>query len=471
MGSSVRALIGILVTGAALLGSGTVQAESAADRATARPLATEGIQLFQQGKVPEALDKLERAQALYDAPIHLVYIARCQIKLNRFVDAAETYRRLVRTELAPNAPQAFKDAVEDARDELAELEPRIPVLRIEVKPTGVEGMEVKIDSQVVSAAVLGVDRPIKPGFHVVEVRAPDYAPYSKTVEVKPGTKDVLPVALVSQPGAKGPLKEGDGEGGKGGKGGDGKDKEGGVSGKTADYEPRLAIVIGLRGNGVILGGNIDQDSRDFDSRAMSDRFGFGGGGEAQLGVSIPISSFLVTPFVGFTLDYYLPGPYYKRSVVNLYGVTQNRDVEYFSQPSGMAFEVGGRFSYIPKGGYGFGLFGDVAVLPMQSLKVSGKLKHPTGECAIDEEYSGVALGLGAGALFALSPSFALNARFGFTPGQFSSGTRTLSGECSEDDLGWVNDGADAREPNGDITARDTHYSLSFGLGAEFGIGL
>lgn len=467
MGSTVRALLGILVAVPALLGSGTVLAESAADRATARPLATEGIQLFQKGQIPEALDKLERAQALYDAPIHLVYIARCQVKLNRFVDAAENYRRLVRTELAPNAPQAFKDAVEDARDELAALEPRIPVLRIEVKPSGVEGMAVKIDSQVVSAAVLGVDRPINPGFHVVEVRAPDYAPFSKTVEVKPGSKDVLPIALVSQPGAKVAAAQGDGEEAKGP---GGTAEEGGGGGKGDQYAPRLAIVVGLRGYGAILGGSIDNDSRPADSRSMSDRFGFGGGGEGQLGVSIPAGAFLVTPFVGLSLGYYLPGQYYKRSVIALYGTGESQDVEYFSEPSGMDFQVGGRFSYGPTHAYGFGVFGDITVLPIQTLKVSGKLKHENGSCSIDEEYSGPALGVGVGALFALSPSFLLNARLGFTPGQFTSGTRTLSGQCSDGDLGWGS-GQLAREPSGDITARDTHYSLSFGLGAEFGIGL
>src|SRR5688572_3828355 len=84
-------------------------AQSAADKATACTLATEGIKLFRANKFAEALDKLQRAQALYDAPVHLLYIARSQVKLDKLVDGSETYRRLIRFPLETNPPPAFKD--------------------------------------------------------------------------------------------------------------------------------------------------------------------------------------------------------------------------------------------------------------------------------------------------------------------------------------------------------------------------
>ena len=66
---------------ACLLVAPAAFAQSAADKATARQLASEGIELYQKGSYAEALDKLERAEALFDAPVHLLYIARTQAKL------------------------------------------------------------------------------------------------------------------------------------------------------------------------------------------------------------------------------------------------------------------------------------------------------------------------------------------------------------------------------------------------------
>ena len=88
------AAVGAFVT---LAGAPAV-AQSAADKATARQLAVQGIKVYEDGKYSEALDKLERAQTLYDAPVHLLYIARCQHKLGMLVESAETYRRMVRDE-------------------------------------------------------------------------------------------------------------------------------------------------------------------------------------------------------------------------------------------------------------------------------------------------------------------------------------------------------------------------------------
>src|SRR5688572_16146702 len=128
-----RVLPPLLIT-ACVLAAAPCLAQTAADKATARKLAGEGIELYQAGKYGEALDKLERAEQLYDAPVHLLYIARTQAKLDKPVDAAETYRRLVRVKLEPDAPEAFTQAVDDAKKELPEVEAAVPTLRLEVTP-------------------------------------------------------------------------------------------------------------------------------------------------------------------------------------------------------------------------------------------------------------------------------------------------------------------------------------------------
>src|SRR5688572_19890431 len=125
-----RLTLGIATLSGVLLTPGPVLAQSASDKATARKLATVGIKLYQEQKFEEALDKLRRAQELYDAPVHVLYMARCQVKLGKLVEGAESYRRLVRTELEPNAPDVFQTAITDGEKELAEVEPRVPFLTI-----------------------------------------------------------------------------------------------------------------------------------------------------------------------------------------------------------------------------------------------------------------------------------------------------------------------------------------------------
>src|SRR5690606_33025978 len=100
-------IYGALAVALVLTMSTAAVGQSAADKATARKLATEGIKLYQQGQFDDALDRLKRAQALYDAPVHLLYMARAQVKLGQLVEGAESYRRLVRTELDAKAPDVF----------------------------------------------------------------------------------------------------------------------------------------------------------------------------------------------------------------------------------------------------------------------------------------------------------------------------------------------------------------------------
>jgi hypothetical protein len=180
--------------------SPSASADSAADKATAREVATEGIELYRAGKYADALDRLKRAQALYDAPVHLLYIARSEEKLGQLVEGSETYRTLDRYTLPAGAPEAWTAAVEDGRKELAALEPRLPKLRLTTDPKDAPETTVQIDGAPVSAAVIGIARAVNPGTHHVTIAAKGYAPAETDFETKEGeTKDVaLTLAKVAE---------------------------------------------------------------------------------------------------------------------------------------------------------------------------------------------------------------------------------------------------------------------------------
>jgi hypothetical protein len=164
---------------------------SDADRAAARELATQGLQLQQAGNFTDALDRFDRAQAVFSAPTHLLHIAQCEAALGKLVEAAETYRTLVRTPLPPSAPPAFVQAQQSGAAELSQVEPRIPAIRVIVRPNVTPNMTIQIDGQAMSAALVGVQRPTDPGPHSVVLLAPGYARAEQRIVLKEKeTKDV-----------------------------------------------------------------------------------------------------------------------------------------------------------------------------------------------------------------------------------------------------------------------------------------
>jgi hypothetical protein len=272
---SVRAALIALGVLLAVLSPTRALAQTAADKATARKLAIEGIELYKAHKYGDALDKLQRAEQLYDAPIHLVYMARCQAELGQFVEATENYRKLTRTQLDKDAPDAFKEAVADAKKELPTVEPKVAGLTIEVTPAGVEGLKLDLDGVNVSSAVLGVERPTNPGTRKLTASAPGYKSSEQTIELAPGENKSVKLALEADGSAKAPAGGGAKTGGK-----TGEKREKGKREAEGPPASPVGFLVGLRVGGALTGGQISKD------QAMSDYFGSAGAGELRAGVRL-----------------------------------------------------------------------------------------------------------------------------------------------------------------------------------------
>jgi hypothetical protein len=183
---SPRALAPLLASLALLAASSRAGAQtvSDADRAAARELATQGLQLQQAGNFADALDRFDRAQAVFSAPTHLLHIAECEAALGKLVESAETYRTLVRTPLPAGAPAAFVQAQQEGAAELSQVEPRIPSVKIVIRPRVIPNSVIQIDGQAMSSALVGVDRPTDPGPHTIVLVAPGYARAEQRIVLK-----------------------------------------------------------------------------------------------------------------------------------------------------------------------------------------------------------------------------------------------------------------------------------------------
>jgi pentatricopeptide repeat protein len=169
-------------------------AGEAEDKATARDLAKEGIAAEEAGDCVVAIDKLERAEKLFHAPIHLQHLARCYSKQGRVVEASEVWRKLSLENLPPNAPQLFKDAVTEAKTELPKVEARIAHLTISVKGTYPD-LAVTMDGKPIPTAALDVSRATDPGQHAIRATATGFAPAEATVTLKDGESNSVKLEL------------------------------------------------------------------------------------------------------------------------------------------------------------------------------------------------------------------------------------------------------------------------------------
>jgi hypothetical protein len=165
------------------------------ERSAARTAATEGVTAYEAGEYQQAIDRFTRAEAIIHAPPHLLYIARSLAKLGKLVAADETYIKVVREQLSPDAPRAFVEAQQKAIEEEAALQPRIPRLQIEVDGPGKADATVTLDDTPLSQAMLGLARPIDPGTHALRAKGKGVQSDLVKVTLIEGAKQTVTLVL------------------------------------------------------------------------------------------------------------------------------------------------------------------------------------------------------------------------------------------------------------------------------------
>lgn len=169
--------------------------------AAARTLGIQGVQLADAGKCQEAIEKLQRAEALHHAPTILDRLGECQVAVGEIVEGTENLNACVREPLAPTAPKVFHDAQDRAQKVLASATPKIAHLIIRITPADVANVSVAFGGKPVPAALIGSDRPSDPGTHDVTASAPGYKPASTTVTLAEGGHQDITLLLERDPNA------------------------------------------------------------------------------------------------------------------------------------------------------------------------------------------------------------------------------------------------------------------------------
>ena len=195
MSPRTPSVVAVLVVASGLAVPYAFGDDDAAAIAAARKLGKEGVLLAEDGKCKEAIEKLTKAEALHHAPTILERLGECQVNLGKIVDGTETLQRVVREPLGANPPAAFVAAVERAKKVLAVATPKIAKLTIDVvSPSGVSPV-VRIDGELVPAALYGLERPTDPGHHELDARADGWVTAKASVDLGEGATSKVSLSI------------------------------------------------------------------------------------------------------------------------------------------------------------------------------------------------------------------------------------------------------------------------------------
>lgn len=164
---------------------------SAGDLATARNALKEGLALREKGDLVGAIGRLTTAHDLVQTPVTAFELGKTHLLMGHVLQAHELFLKIGRIPPALEESQRSATAREEANRLAADLEPRIPTLRIKLKLPPDATAVVRIDDDPIVTTGAVTPRAVDPGKHVVVARAGDGPEERVTIDIGEGeTKDV-----------------------------------------------------------------------------------------------------------------------------------------------------------------------------------------------------------------------------------------------------------------------------------------
>lgn len=129
----------------------------------ARELANTGYEHFEAGEYDKAIALFKEADAKFHAPTILLLLARAHEKKEDFVSARAVYRKIAGEPLAADAPKEFVEAQKVAKDAADGLDGKIAFVKIVIKGTTKQNIQISIDGVEVASAHVLDPIPANPG--------------------------------------------------------------------------------------------------------------------------------------------------------------------------------------------------------------------------------------------------------------------------------------------------------------------
>ena len=143
-----------------------VHAAGDGDRAAARRLGYSGVEAYQAGRYPAALEQLEKAYSVLHVPSIGLWLARALARSGKLVEATERYLEIGRLEPEGDL-KVQKRAQQEAEKELVELNKRLPNLTIGIEGVPPSDVRISVDGVPLASALVNEARPVNPGRHTI----------------------------------------------------------------------------------------------------------------------------------------------------------------------------------------------------------------------------------------------------------------------------------------------------------------
>ena len=173
------------------------ETEAEALRVRALEAGSRGKTLFLQGQYEAAYDAFRQADELVHTPQIVLFMARCQDKRGKLLEARALYERTLSEPLPETPSPSLLRARQSAAEELGRLRLRIPTLAVDVRGPPASEVTLFIDNDVFP---LDEPRELDPGKHDIEALAQSGARTTREVELPEGrsVSIVLRLGLFAQ---------------------------------------------------------------------------------------------------------------------------------------------------------------------------------------------------------------------------------------------------------------------------------
>lgn len=183
MATSASRAFGVTLVLSLLCASPVVAQTSPQDRALAQSLFDEGRRLMKEGKPVEACPKFAESQRLDPAGGTLLNLSICYEKAGKTASAWAAYQEA----LVVAERDGHEGRVKYMRSKIDELRPQVSFAVVVVaEGSRVQGLEVRVGEQVLSAAAWGTPIALDAGDHVVVASAPGRDRWERRVTVADG---------------------------------------------------------------------------------------------------------------------------------------------------------------------------------------------------------------------------------------------------------------------------------------------
>jgi hypothetical protein len=185
----------VLSVASLLVGLGAERAAeaepSAGDLATARSALKEGLALREKGDLAGALGRFTTAFDLVPTPVTGFELGKTHLLMGHVMQAHEMFQKIGRIPPALEESERSAAARAEAIRLSADLEPRVPTLRIRLKLPPDATATVRIDDDAIVTTGAVTPRAVDPGTHVLVARAGEGPEERVTIQLAEGeTKDV-----------------------------------------------------------------------------------------------------------------------------------------------------------------------------------------------------------------------------------------------------------------------------------------